>query len=479
MRKMSRREFLERSMWMAAAAAGAAFPVTRALADIVTRKRGPNGLVNLGVVGVKGRGLNHVEAYAGMKDVRIGAICDVDENVIGAAMKAAEKGSGKAPAYYKDFRKMLEDKSLDGVSIATCNHTHTLIAMSALAAGKHVYVEKPLSQNLREGAALTAAAKATGLVVQHGTQGRWSAGLNQMIAYLRSGELGALTAVRGFCYKRRTSIGKQPEAPVPKGVDYDLWLGPAPVRPFTRNRFHYNWHWNWDYGCGDIGNQGVHELDRARWGLGATTHPSRILSVGGRLGYEDDGQTPNTTITYYDYGSVPLLFEVRGLETDPYRGCRIGVIYDLKGGFVLNPDYETATVFDVNGKPIKTFGGGGDHFRGYIDAILANDPAKAVAPPAEGHLSASLCHLANVSYRTGQAAPLSGKPPFGNDVADEAFGRMRDHLVSQGLEAATTSYTRGSVIAFDGTAEAVPGNPKADALLTRVYRTPFTLPRIG
>lgn len=479
MRKMSRREFIERSMWMAAAAAATAFPVTRALASMAGRKRGPNGQVNLGVVGVKGRGLNHVEAYAGMKDVRVAAICDVDENVIGAAMKAAEQGSGKAPAYFKDFRKMLEDTSLDGVSIATCNHTHTLIAMSALAAGKHVYVEKPLSHNLREGAALTAAAKATGLVVQHGTQGRSSAGLNQMIAYLRSGELGALTAVRGFCYKRRTSIGKQPEAPVPKGVDYDLWLGPAPVRPFTRNRFHYNWHWNWDYGCGDIGNQGVHELDRARWGLGVTTHPKRILSAGGRLGYEDDGQTPNTMVTFYDYGTIPLLFEVRGLETDPYRGCRIGVIFDLEHGSVVNPDYETATVFDRDGKQIKTFGGGGDHFRGYIDAILANDPAKAVAPPAEGHLSASLCHLANVSYRTGSSAPLSGAAPFGNAVADEAFTRMRDHLAAQGVDPAKTAYTRGGLIAFDPGAERIPGDAGADALLTRVYRKPFTLPVLG
>ncbi|MEK7767416.1 MAG: Gfo/Idh/MocA family oxidoreductase, partial [bacterium] len=333
-------------------------PGGRALAEAgAGRRRGPNSVVRLGVVGVKGRGLNHVQDYAKMKDVRVAAICDVDENVIGAAMKAAEEGAGRAPAYHRDFRKLLEDKTLDGVSIATCNHTHSLIALSALAAGKHVYVEKPLSHNVREGAALAAGAKATGLVVQHGTQSRSSPGLQEMVAYLRSGALGPLTAVRAFCYKRRTSIGKQPPAPVPQGVDYDLWLGPAPVRPFTRNRFHYNWHWHWDYGNGDIGNQGVHEMDRARWGLGATGHPARIMSVGGRLGYEDDGETPNTLITLFDWGAVPLLFEVRGLETDEYRGCRIGVIYDCRDGYVVNPNYESATVFDKNGKQLKTFGG--------------------------------------------------------------------------------------------------------------------------
>ncbi len=469
-------------MWLAAAAAASAIPGANALAAPSKKKASPNSVVRMGIIGVKGRGLNHAQDLAKMKDVRIVSICDIDENVIGEAMKVAEKSAGKAPAYHVDARKMLEDKNLDAVSIATCNHTHTLLSLWALAAGKHVYVEKPLSHNVREGAALVAAQKSTGLVVQHGTQSRSSPGLHEMIAYLKSGALGKVVAVRGFCYKRRTSIGKTPESEIPKGVNYDLWLGPAPERTFTRNRFHYNWHWHWDTGNGDIGNQGVHEIDRARWGLGVTTHPTSITSIGGRLGYEDDGETPNTLITNFDYGtgSIPFTFEVRGLETDPYRGCRIGVIYDCEQGYVVNPSYEAATAFDKAGSQIKTFGGWGDHFRNFIDAVKATDPAKIAATPLDGHLSASLCHLANVSYRTGTAQGLEKMPPpFGNPVADDAFTRMKEHLKAQGVDPAKATVVRGRTIAFDGASHTVPGDPAADALLTREYRKPFTLPSFG
>jgi hypothetical protein len=303
-----------------------------------------------------------------------------------------------------------------------------------------------------------------------------------MVAYMKSGALGRMTAVRGFCYKRRQSIGATPPSEIPAGVNYDLWLGPAPVRPFTRNRYHYNWHWHWDYGNGDIGNQGVHEMDRARWGAGITEPPRRVTAIGGRLGYTDDGETPNTLIVNYDYGpsAVPFTFEVRGLDTDPFRGCRIGVIFDLEHGHVVNPSYETATAFDRDGKQIRTFGGGGNHFRNFIDAVKAGDPARVAAGPADGHLSASLCHLANVSYRTGTSGPLAGmRAPFGSPVADDAFDRMREHLTAQGVVPATATVTRGATLAFDGAAERIDGHPAADALLTREYRAPFTPPAFG
>lgn len=467
-------------MWLAAAAAAAAVPGARALAEAAGRPRGPNGKIRIGVVGVKGRGLNHVQAYAKMKDAEVAALCDVDDSVVAGALKAASEGSGRRPLVHRDARAMLEDRTLDAVSIATCNHTHALIALWALAAGKHVYVEKPLSHNLREGAALAAAARATGLVVQHGTQSRSSPGLQEMAAFLRAETLGPLVAVRGYCYKRRTSIGTAPAAEVPAGVDYDLWLGPAPTRPFTRNRFHYNWHWHWDYGNGDIGNQGVHEMDRARWGLGAAGHPRRIRSLGGRFGYTDDGETPNTMLTWFDWGSVPLLFEVRGLETPAHRDCKIGVIFDCRDGSIVNPSYESATAFDRDGKTVRTFGGWGDHFRNFLDAVRAGDPARVTASPAEGHLAVSLCHLANASYRTGEARTLrKNESPFGNAVADEAFARMRAHLAEQGADLARTPCTVGRDLAFDGATETIPGHPAADQLLTREYRKPFTLPSFG
>ena len=475
MSKLSRRELLERSMWSAAAAAAASFRPGAAFAS--GPSSGPNEALRMAVVGVKGRGMNHVGELAGRKDVQVAAIVDIDENVIAPAMKTIEKKGGNKAQYYKDIRKMLEDKSIDAVSIATTNHTHALFAIWAVQAGKHVYVEKPCSHNVFEGRKLVEASRKYNKIVQHGTQSRSNKGMRDLIAYLHEGKLGKVKLARGLCYKSRKSIGSFPdEAQPPAGVDYDLWLGPAPVRPYNKNRFHYNWHWHWDYGNGDIGNQGVHEMDRARWGLNKSELPKKVLSVGGRVGYVDSAETPNTMVTVMDYGDAQLVFEVRGLETDPLKKVKIGVIFECENGYVLNPNYAGGAAFDKDGKQLQTFGGGGDHFGNWIGAIRSGKNADLNAEILEGHISSAICHLANVSVRLGQKTPIEKVTAFdGHEAGTEAFTRMKEHL-AQNKVGGSTELLSGKPLAVDTAAEKIVGDEEANKLLTREYRAPFVVP---
>ena len=485
MTQFSRRQFLGNSALAAAAAAVSSIPV---LGAELRRSVGANERLRIAVIGVKGRGLEHLNQWLKMADVEVAAICDIDENVIHGAMDRAEKVSGKKPAYFQDLRKLFEDKSIDAVSVATCNHWHSLAGIWAVQAGKHAYVEKPISHNVFEGRKLVEAGKKHNKVVAVGTQCRSMKGMREAIDFLHSGKLGKVKIARGFCYKSRKSIGKKPDGPVPKGVDFDLWLGPAAERPFNPNRFHYNWHWFWDTGNGDLGNQGVHQVDIARWGLNKNEHPISTISVGGRLGYEDDGETPNTQITVQDYGDAQLIFEVRGLDTDKYRDksiqdkagqVAIGDVFECTDGTLVIPTYSSGIAYSPKGELIQRFGGGDDsaHFRNFIDAIKSNRPESLNAPAIEGHLSAASCHLANISHRLGTLKPLSTEDPFGkNEAGNETYRRFRDHLKENGVDLEKTKFVMGREIKFDSKSETATGDAEATKLLTREYRKPYVVP---
>jgi len=484
MTQFSRRHFLGNSALAAAAAAVSSIPVLGS--DL--RRSGPSERLRIAVIGVKGRGLEHLNQWLKMSDVEVAAICDIDETVIHGAMSAVEKKGGNKPTYFKDLRKLFEDKSIDAVSVATCNHWHSLAGIWAVQAGKHAYVEKPVSHNVFEGRKLVEAGKKYNKVVAVGTQCRSMKGMREAIDFLHSGKLGKVKIARGFCYKSRKSIGKKPNSPVPSGVDFDIWLGPAPERPFNANKFHYNWHWFWDTGNGDLGNQGVHQVDIARWGLNKNEHPISTISVGGRLGYEDDGETPNTQITVQDYGDAQMIFEVRGLDTDKYKDksiqdkagqVGIGDVFECTDGTLVIPTYSSAIAFSPTGQLIQRFGGGDDsaHFRNYIDAIKNNKPESLNAPAIEGHLSAAACHLANISHRLGTAKPLETSDPFGkNEAANETYHRFREHLKENGVDLAKTNFTMGREIKFDSKTETVVGDAEASKLLTREYRKPYVVP---
>ncbi len=473
MRQLSRREFLEQSMMAAAAVPSAAAFAQAAPARAV----GPNEVLRVAVVGTKGRGGSHLGAFGGMKDVQVAAIVDIDENVVADTLKGLEKKGLKKPDVYEDFRKMLEDKSIDAISVATCNHTHTLISLYAVQAGKHVYVEKPLSHNVWEGRKLVEAARKYGRIVQHGTQSRSGGGHRKAAQFLAEGKLGKIKVSRGLCYKRRGSIGTLADSPVPKGVNYDLWLGPAPERPFNKNRFHYNWHWHWDYGNGDIGNQGVHEMDKARWYLGKKELPLSVTSIGGRFGYTDQAETANTQIVCMDYGDgQQVIFEVRGLETPKHMTEGIGNLVHCEKGYVAG-----STAFDLDGKKVEMDvhddGRGGDHFRNFVNAVKSGKHEDLNADVLDGHLSAALGHLGNISLRLGEPQPLSKNDPFGkNDEGNESFNRMREHLKSNSVDLDKTMVRVGRTLRLHPKAETFVDDAEACKMLTREYRKPFVVP---
>ena len=466
MGQLSRRQFLSNSS-MAVVAAAFAPRLHAASGD----------RLRVAVTGVRGRGMEHVTQLLALKDVEVAAICDVNSNVIGKAMKAVEAKEGKAPAYHQDFRKLIEDKSIDAVTIATSNHTHALLAIWAMQAGKHVYVEKPVSHNIWEGRKIVEAARKYNRICQTGTQSRSYKGFQEAVKFLQEGKLGKIKVARGLCYNPRPSIGHQEDEAVPAGVDYNLWLGPAPERPFNKNRFMYNWHWFWDYGNGDLGNQGVHQMDLIRWAIGKNELPKRVISIGGRFGYQDDGETPNSQIVALDYGDAPkVIFEVRGLETQPYKEVKVGVVFHCADGLMTMSRSE-ATAFDKGGEVIKKFTGVGDHFLNFAEAIKSGKSSDLAADIEQGHLSSATCHLGNISYRTGGLNAMYKVRPFGDDEdLFDTFDRYKEHMTANDVHPDQTQIMVGKELKVDVKAERFIDDPDANALLTREYRKPFVVP---
>jgi predicted dehydrogenase len=393
-----------------------------ALATQANRILGANDRARVAICGLNRRGKDHMNGFSHVPNVEIAALCDVDENIL---RKRRGELDGK-PQTYVDVRRLLEDRSIDAISIATPNHWHALMAIWACQAGKAVYVEKPCSHNLWEGSQLVRAANKYNSIVQHGTQLRSSDIFREAIASLREGVIGDVYLARGLCFKWRDTIGRAREETVPAGVDYNLWTGPAPLKPFTRNRFHYNWHWNWETGNGDVGNQGVHQMDAARWGLGVK-FPSRISAVGGHFMFDDDQQTPNILNCAFEFelpeGKRKMLeFEVRHWMTNNEAGIgrgdlvtgakrvfghhnTIGNIFYGSKGYLATGDEDAGsyeTVLGRGGKPERHSHGKGDHFANFIDCVRSRKKEDLSAPIEEGHISCALIHLANVSYRLGR-----------------------------------------------------------------------------
>src|ERR1700730_13184072 len=287
--------------------------------------RGANDRINVAVIGVRGRGRDHITSYSKIPDARVAAVCDIDQAQIERAVQFTEKTTGAKPQKtYQDIRKLLDDKDIDAVSIATCNHWQALATIWACQAGKDVYVEKPASHEIWEVHKMVEAARKYNSMVQVGKLSSTTDHIIRAIQMLHDGVSGKVYMAKGLCFKRRKSIGHQPDGPVPAGVDYNMWCGPAAMLPFNPNRFHYNWHWFWNTGNGDIGNQGVHEMDIARWGLNKSTLPEVVVSDGGKFVYADDQETPNTQLATFKYDDSELVFEVRGIMT----GGESSIAYD-------------------------------------------------------------------------------------------------------------------------------------------------------
>ncbi|MEZ6197902.1 MAG: Gfo/Idh/MocA family oxidoreductase [Planctomycetota bacterium] len=476
----TRRDFLR---------AAALAPALYYLPGRPTRRGSPNEALRVAVIGIRSRGRDHIGGLHRLKDVEVVAVCDADRAFLDREV-AAFAARGEKLAAETDYRRLLERKDLDAITIATPNHWHALMAIEACRAGKHVYVEKPVSHNVREGRALVAAARASKRCVQAGTQIRSNPAIAEAVEFVRSGALGAVTVARGLCYKPRRPIGKVERAPEPPAtVDLDLWCGPAAKAAPRRAQFHYDWHWVWDTGNGDLGNQGIHQIDICRRFLGDPALPSSVRSVGGRFGDTDDGETPNTQIIRFAQGPAPILFEVRGLPRDAaeragkwtmddFDGARIGAVIHCERGRVVVDGYASARALDAEGKEIRRFRGGGDHYANFVDAIRADDPARLNGDVEQGHLSSALCHLGAISHRLGAAAsPEEIVKALGRDAAlSEAEARQRGHLAANGIDLAKTPLTLGPELAIDPGTETIRNREDAAPLLTRAYRKPFVLP---
>jgi predicted dehydrogenase len=482
MKPVNRRRFLRNSFLSAAALN---LPV-RSWSQV----QGANTDLRVAVVGFNGQGRTHIEGFRKMPGVRVVALCDADQAVLDREAAKFHK-RGEKITKYTDVRKLLEDDDIDIVTTATPNHWHALIAIWACQAGKDVYVEKPVSHNVWEGRQIVRAARKYERIIQTGTQSRSASGVREAIEFLRTGNLGRIVLARGLCYKRRKSLGLVNGAqPIPGTVDYDLWTGPAPLKDLNRYKLHYDWHWVWDTGNGDLGNQGIHEMDMARWALGQNKLSPRILSIGGRFGYQDNGETANTQIALHHYPEAPLLFEVRGLaananteELPNHKGVRVGVIVECESGY-LAIQANQAIAYDGDGAVLKTFGDRREdhrlnHRTNFIEAVRSRDHSHLNADIEEGHISSALCHTANISHRLGQS---SGADEIGDELADDAaaaesFGRCREHLRDNGVNLNIDLATLGAPLVMNPDREKFYANERANALLTREYRDGFSVPR--
>jgi predicted dehydrogenase len=477
---ITRREFTARLGAAAGAMAGtAAFGAAADAAPAVGRRiLGANDRVVIASIGIRGQGNALKRGFARLKNVEHKTLCDIDANLAPARIhdpRLSDVPTFK-PGFVQDLRRVLDDKDVDAVVIATPNHWHALATIWALQAGKHVYVEKPASHTVLEGRRMVEAAAHYDRIVQVGTMNRSRRAVREAIRFIHEGGLGKVYMARGLCFKPRPAIGKYPDGPMQPGekfaltvaattdeptydaqylskVDYDLWLGPAPKRPFNRNRFHYNWHWHWDYGNGDTGNQGPHQFDIARWGLQKQEHPIRIRSVGGYFGEASSQETPNEQTTMYEYADGTVMeFATRGGFTNDEAGVRIGnLFYGTKGWLWIE---EAGRSWQSYFGPKNDKGPGMDlpapdrsdavglttvetpHYQNFIDAIRAGDAKMLTSGILDGHLSSTLPHLANISYRVGRA------------------------------------------LVFDGNKEMFVNDPEADRLLTRdSYRSGFEIPK--
>src|SRR5439155_1103053 len=346
----------------------------------------------------------HIDQYLEFKNVRVTHLIDPDRSLFESRGKKIRDKGGNNPKCFQDIRAALDDKDLDVVSIAAPNHWHSLITIWACQAGKDVYVEKPLSHDVLEGRRCIEAARKYGRMVQHGTQQRSSESRANEIAAVHSGKYGRLLVSKGYCCKPRWSIGRKPYEAPPRDLAFDLWLGPATLQPYHGNLVHYNWHWFWDFGNGDIGNQGVHEIDVARWAIKDATLPSKVWSLGGRFGFEDQGQTPNMQMSVMEFGDVLLVFEVRGLVENktPFKLKVSNEYYTTEGRIAGGLFYPNSGAKPEKLAPIEVKVTPGGAWGSFLHAVRSGNPADCNAGPEHRHYSSALCHLANISYRLGE-----------------------------------------------------------------------------
>ncbi len=442
---------------------------------------GANSVIRMGAIGlgsfvkIGGKGRQDVKDFNKIDGVQVTALCDCDTDNLAYVVEQYKKENRKAKSHI-DFRRILDDPDIDAVSIVTPNHWHSLMTILACQAGKDVFVQKPSSHNIFEGRKMVEAMRKYNRIVQATHGPRNSGAIEESYDYIWDGQLGKIQCVYGINYRPRTSIGKvSGPQPIPEACDYNLWCGPAPTKPLKRKYLHYDWHWDWDTGNGDLGNMGIHAMDGCRWATRHNELPKRVLSIGGRLGYDDDGQTPNTMITLLDYEPIPIIFEVRGLpknagyldedwnkgadqKMDKFRGIRIGTVVICEGGYI-----HEGIAYDNEGKKIKTFTRKRVSTKqNFIDVIGSRKPDALFTDALEGHLSCGLVHLANISYRVGKGTPKEEIREIvkGEKEMSESYERLLSHLEANQLDLLKNPLILGPMLSLDPTTERFTGTSK-------------------
>jgi predicted dehydrogenase len=401
-----------------------------AVAPASARRAGAAERVTVAVVGLNGRGTELAGEFARDPGCTVAAVCDVDSRVLGKAVAAVEKAGAAAPRAEADFRRLLDDDGIDALVVATPDHWHAPMTILACRAGKDVYCEKPASHNLREGRLMVEAARDHDRVVQLGTQRRSAAHIRDAVAHLRSGGIGKVGLARAWIHQKRNPIGRVGPSTPPPELDWDLWQGPAPRAEFHANRVHYGWHWFWAYGTGELGNNGIHGVDVARWGLGVDD-PRRVASGGGKFVFDDDQEVPDTQVVTWEFDGCALVWEHRmwsrhGLEGGSYFGI---AFYGDDGTLIVDEKGWRVEDGPKAGGPAT--GDQKAHIANFLDCVRTRSAPNADI--ATGHLSTRLCHLGNIAHRTGKK------------------------------------------LAFDAATETFPGHDDANALLRRDYDPGFAL----
>jgi len=483
-KQISRRNVLKGTL---AAGVGLALPGCLATAAPFSRVRGANDDIRVAVVGMQNKGAQHVRIFHELPGVRVVALCDVDRAILDRQAKPFADRNEKVDLYV-DFRRVLDDENIDAVVIATPDHWHGLQMLWACQAGKDVYVEKPVSHNIWEGEQMVKAARKYKRIVQAGTQRRSDPGMQEAVQYLQEGNLGKILLARALCFGRRMSLGRvSGPQPIPEGVDYNLWTGPAPLEPLKRKQLHYDWRFFWDVGCGDQPNNGVHFVDLCRWLLQQDDLSVPVVSVAGRYEWADDGETPNTHIVLWDYKPAPILLELRNLPRakgdpamDHYRGVRFGIVIECEHGYLAG-----GWAYDNEGNKLKQFllDDGAGHQANFIKAVRSRNPADLNADILEGHLSTVLCLLGNISHRAGQETSCERvrEALRRSAPAAEAFERFEQHLIANEIDVSETCATLGEWLRYDPNRERFDhlgptAGLLANTLLRRSYREPFVMP---
>ncbi len=491
-----RRDFIKKSiMGTAGLAIGGLGFTAKSYSSII----GANDEIRLAVLGMGNRGLgSHIPEFGSLPGVRIAAVCDPDRERLSAGSQKVLSGFNYKPAEVVDVRQLMDRKDLDVITVATMQYWHALPTIWACETGRHVYVEKPLAHFIWEGRQMVNASRKYDRLVQVGTQSRSYKAYEQLIKWLREGHLGQILYITCFASKPRYSVGKRTEPlPIPKTLDYNLWCGPADNGPIYRDKIQYDCSFTWDKGDGESANQGVHQIDDARWIMGYTGLPRRTMSIGGRFLFDDAGDVPNTQIICFDYPEAPILYVFYNLPKSKeyltpdkwttqldFRGHRgVGICVQCEGGYVIgtSEDDPSITVYDREGIKIRSFSGGENHFANFIGAVRSGRREDLNAEIIEGHRSTNICHAGNISYRLGKPASVSEQRRQVADGDIVAWKEMHSNYVKYlnglGVDPATSSV--GPWLQCDSERECIKDNLKANEIVRGYYRKEFDVPEIA